>query len=193
MGLDGVELIMRFEKEFRVAIPDPEAENMGCLGDVVKWLYHHISIVQPPKPLYNHLAQRLETGLHRLGITEQMAPQRKLTSFIPDENILETWQLLSQYSGLQLPSLAYKEVLKTKKNKFSLFKSQMIPCLPDLRFQQLVECAGALEYKNLIDFDCITSLFEITIAIMGIIEELIGVGIQNIRWEASFVHDLGIN
>lgn len=37
-SLDTVELIMELEKEFDVAIPDAEAEKLGTVEDIVKYL-----------------------------------------------------------------------------------------------------------------------------------------------------------
>ena len=37
-SLDTVELIMEFEKEFDVSIPDEEAENIQTVGQAVKFL-----------------------------------------------------------------------------------------------------------------------------------------------------------
>jgi acyl carrier protein len=37
-SLDTVELIMEFEKEFDIQIPDEEAENIGTVGDAVDYL-----------------------------------------------------------------------------------------------------------------------------------------------------------
>jgi len=37
-SLDTVELIMEFEKEFNIAIPDDQAENIGTVGDTVKYI-----------------------------------------------------------------------------------------------------------------------------------------------------------
>jgi acyl carrier protein len=37
-SLDTVELIMEFEKEFSIAIPDDQAENIGTVGDAVKFI-----------------------------------------------------------------------------------------------------------------------------------------------------------
>jgi len=37
-SLDTVELIMEFEKEFDLAIPDEEAEKIGTVGDAVTYL-----------------------------------------------------------------------------------------------------------------------------------------------------------
>ena len=37
-SLDTVELIMEFEKEFSIAIPDDQAENIGTVGDAIKFI-----------------------------------------------------------------------------------------------------------------------------------------------------------
>ena len=36
--LDTVELIMEFEKEFSIAIPDDQAENIGTVGEAIKFI-----------------------------------------------------------------------------------------------------------------------------------------------------------
>ncbi len=38
MGLDSVELVMRFEEEFEIEIPDAVAENIRTVGDVVDFV-----------------------------------------------------------------------------------------------------------------------------------------------------------
>ncbi|HAS36381.1 MAG TPA: acyl carrier protein [Flavobacteriales bacterium] len=40
-SLDTVELIMEFEKEFNIAIPDDHAENIATVGDAVKYIGEH--------------------------------------------------------------------------------------------------------------------------------------------------------
>jgi len=37
-SLDTVELIMEFEKEFNIAIPDDQAETIGTVGDAVTYI-----------------------------------------------------------------------------------------------------------------------------------------------------------
>ena len=37
-SLDTVELIMEFEKEFGIAIPDDQAENIGTVGDAITYI-----------------------------------------------------------------------------------------------------------------------------------------------------------
>lgn len=40
-SLDTVELIMEFEKEFSIAIPDEQAENIQTVGEAVSYIQEH--------------------------------------------------------------------------------------------------------------------------------------------------------
>ena len=41
-SLDTVELIMEFEKEFNISIPDEKAENIGTVGDAISYLEENV-------------------------------------------------------------------------------------------------------------------------------------------------------
>lgn len=41
-SLDTVELIMEFEKEFNISIPDEQAENIGTVGDAITYLEQNV-------------------------------------------------------------------------------------------------------------------------------------------------------
>jgi len=41
-SLDTVELIMEFEKEFNIAIPDEQAEKIGTVGEAIDYLEANI-------------------------------------------------------------------------------------------------------------------------------------------------------
>jgi len=40
-SLDTVELIMEFEKEFNIAIPDEDAEKIGTVNDAISYIEQH--------------------------------------------------------------------------------------------------------------------------------------------------------
>ena len=40
-SLDTVELIMEFEKEFGISIPDDQTEKIGTVGDAVSYIEEH--------------------------------------------------------------------------------------------------------------------------------------------------------
>ncbi len=41
-SLDTVELIMEFEKEFNIAIPDDQAEKIGTVGEAVAYIENNL-------------------------------------------------------------------------------------------------------------------------------------------------------
>jgi acyl carrier protein len=41
-SLDTVELIMEFEKEFNIAIPDDQAEKIGTVGEAVNYISSNV-------------------------------------------------------------------------------------------------------------------------------------------------------
>lgn len=41
-SLDTVELIMEFEKEFNIAIPDDKAENIATVGDAISYIEENV-------------------------------------------------------------------------------------------------------------------------------------------------------
>jgi acyl carrier protein len=41
-SLDTVELIMEFEKEFNIGIPDDAAENIATVGDAIKYIGENV-------------------------------------------------------------------------------------------------------------------------------------------------------
>ena len=41
-SLDTVELIMDFEKEFGLSIPDDQAEKIGTVGDAISYIEEHL-------------------------------------------------------------------------------------------------------------------------------------------------------
>jgi acyl carrier protein len=41
-SLDTVELIMEFEKEFDIAIPDEQAEKISTVGDAIKYIEENV-------------------------------------------------------------------------------------------------------------------------------------------------------
>jgi len=41
-SLDTVELIMEFEKEFNIGIPDDQAEKIGTVGDAISYIQENV-------------------------------------------------------------------------------------------------------------------------------------------------------
>ena len=108
MGLDGVELVMEFEDEFGLQIPDNVAERLLSVHDVTEYVHAELSRTLPQAEAcltsrsFYRLRRELTTflSLSRRDIT----PKTELGSLIPQEQRRDLWQVLLS-CGIQLPSL----------------------------------------------------------------------------------------
>lgn len=113
MGLDGVELVMEFEDEFGIQIPDDAAEKMPTVGDVTEFVYAELrrTLPQAKSCLTSRSFYKLRQGLVKLLSVPRrdITPKTELEHLIPIEHRREIWRrLLSQ--GLRLPSLERSSV-----------------------------------------------------------------------------------
>jgi acyl carrier protein len=96
MGLDGVELVMAVEKEFKIAIADADAAQcvtVGRLVDLVHSRLRHAS-EEPCPSQHGFYAVRKELmQMLRLKRTA-IRPQARLADLIPAENRRATWRNL---------------------------------------------------------------------------------------------------
>jgi len=86
MGLDSVELVMEFEDEFEITIPDADAEQMETIGDVILFV-----IYATKTDISDEAAvQRIRDKLYDI-VAEQMTVDRRIlsdqTHFVRDLNV----------------------------------------------------------------------------------------------------------
>ena len=185
MGLDSVELLMTFEKKFKLDIPDAVAEEIATVGDMTEWLFSMIQLNKPNKYIQEKILDSIKEALAKSNLVELIEFSTKLNNIFPFDNRKETWNLFEQNLSITLPKLSKKELISNNKStKPSFFDSDI---------NRLTECIGALNYNKLVDFDNITSKFEVMLAVMGITLELSGVDVTEIYYDSRFVYDLGID
>ena len=108
MGLASVELVMEFEIEFGLQIPDDVAEKMPSVRDVVEYVHAELrkTLPQAESCLTSRSFYRLRRELTRLLSLPRrsITPKTELESLVPQDQRREVWQALLS-SGIQLPSL----------------------------------------------------------------------------------------
>jgi hypothetical protein len=57
----------------------------------------------------------------------------------------------------------------------------------------LIDCICGLNYEQLLDFDHLTSRYEVMVAVLVITSDKSGVEITSIFWDSSFTNDLGMD
>jgi len=110
--MDGVELIMEWEEEFEIEIPDEAASRITTVGEVVDLVHAQLEKREAREDycrtsrafyaLRRSLCELLD--LPRRAI----APKTKLGELIPRQRRRQVWRGLSQ-AGLSVPSLSIPE------------------------------------------------------------------------------------
>ncbi|MEM1135978.1 MAG: hypothetical protein AAGI07_09065 [Bacteroidota bacterium] len=196
MGLDSVELLMAIEKKFQMEVPDIEAEKMYTVGDVTMWFYKNL-VLNPSKiSLEGELLKKVNETFYNLNlITEEIKLSDKLNQIILEENRKKIWKDIARDIGYKIPPLHKSDfgIIEKKKNFLGLTYYDSPPPFLESNVSRFIECLGGLNFEKLVDFNNISSLFEVKIAVMGITLERCGVEIHEIYWESSFTDDLGID
>ncbi len=106
MGLDSVELVMAFEEEFGIEIPDEEAERMTIVSDVVSFYKKKLSGTAPEYCLTQRIFYKLRRALiENYGLQRHMiARNTVLSDLISLQEIEEGWPYLQMFIDLETPN-----------------------------------------------------------------------------------------
>jgi acyl carrier protein len=98
MGLDGVELVMAIEEEFKIAISDAEASESDTVGKVVGVVHSRLRHSEDePCPSQHGFYVVRKHLMDQLGLPRSaVKPESKLDDLVPDDNRRSTWQKLIQ-------------------------------------------------------------------------------------------------
>jgi hypothetical protein len=105
MGLDGVELVMRFEEAFEISIPDAAVEKLTTPGSVIDYVYTQV----PTSNDATCLTQKAFYFLRRHFIQHlqikrtYFRPERSMDLLLPIENRKAVWSELESKIGTALP------------------------------------------------------------------------------------------
>jgi acyl carrier protein len=110
MGLDTVELVMAFEDEFCLSIPDKEAEKIQTIRDTVNYLVRTLESERPPGVCATahrfyaiRSALRTEYGLDR----RQVRPSTEIARLLVDDKQQMSWPRFAARNGLPVPRFGW--------------------------------------------------------------------------------------
>ncbi|MCU0353222.1 MAG: acyl carrier protein [Cytophagales bacterium] len=196
MGLDSVELIIEFEKRFQVEIPDIEWEQAATVGQVAEKVKQYKTLKPIRRDLFSEIYNKTLATLHDLYPEIPPISQKTLLKDVfQPENLNHQWNEFENRLGLKIPSLN-KADFGAKSSEIVLFGivwSRLKPPFLASSIGRLVDCICGLNYKQFIDFENISSDYEIIVAVCGITHETCGVSIEEIYPNSSFTNDLGLD
>jgi acyl carrier protein len=182
MGLDSVELILAFEEEFGVDIPNEDAEQMVTVGDVYEWLKIRLASADPIACLTQRIFYKLRRALvenyslQRRSIT----PDTRLTDLLTLDEVKEGWPFLQMFIDLRTP-------------KFKVANEILGFRLTDdtLKMRELVDSLIAINREALSPQR--ESEAEIWNRLVRVVVRQINARPEEVKPEARFTRDLGVD
>jgi len=153
-------------------------------------------IHSPDKGVKQQILDKLQLALQTLNSKAGFKANDVLRDFIPKENLKSFWHDLEFELKLKIPKLNPQDFIEEKLKDIKILGitiSRPKQAVLDMQFSRFAECIGAMNYEKFIDFDTISSLFEVTIAVIALTHEQCGVAIDEILVTSSFTNDLGID
>ena len=203
MGLDTVDLVIEFERKFRINIPDYEAAKLATVRQAAEGILKHVQLKEPDRDLFGEVLASIRAALDATGIRPgELNPGTKLNTIFSGEDVASQWEQFARALGLHIPALAKADLGEPPEPRIrklfgmpltSNFFDQPDPPFLERDVSCLVDCICGLNHEKFIDFDHLTSRYEVMIAVLVITSDKSGVEITSIFWDSSFTSDLGMD
>ena len=193
MGLDSVEMLVRFEKYFEVDVPDAVAETLFTPADTAAWISQQLAI---PTTAHSPGREAVAQQLQVLFAAHAPDAKTKLAYLLPTG---EAWaqyaRQLTNQTGWQLPDIGWLQPPRARGWLNQLFDWNISITPPDpnpYRFADLVDWTLARNYGLLLTKP-LQNQYEVLQAVIGITSDSSGVEVSEIKPDSSFTRDLGID
>ena len=188
MGLDSVELVLEFEKFFRIKIEDREAEKITTLGETVTLVGQKLNINQKSCPIYNEF----ETFVIEELIQHKVFP----SSIQLNDNVLEHINLEDKVVVELISQTLEMEVSTNNEYLSTFWKSIFGTSTPPniiITLHEFIESIAILNYDKLYSSGTIDNLQQIYLAVAKITYDKMGLNVYELGRDKSYVNDLGID
>lgn len=197
MGLDSVELVMSVEEKFGIRIPDAECEKIYTVQDFANAVYPKIIKHPSEKCLSQIIFYKIRDAIKSVNPTNDLiTPDSKIKEVVGMDGLRAKWEKIEKSVGLKLPELVtmdFNENLGTHLKIFGVKTIKRTQPVTKGDLGQLTNWVISLNSEQLIDIKKITSKYEVERIISGIINERIGIPINEIELKHSITNDLGVD
>ncbi len=198
MGLDTVELIMSFERHFKLEIPDSAAESIRTVGELAAWLSQELGLagqLQSPVRLavWTQLHTVLEENVSRPVAYAEATLLREV--FSSRQQLISCRQQLFSRYGLRLPDLTPPPATPKSPSLWEKIWGRPLwspPNWPTQTLAELIDWIVAINYEQLLPLP-LASQYEVEQTVIGITSYSSGVPVEEIRLQSSFTNDLGMD
>jgi acyl carrier protein len=105
MGLDTIELVLRFEDTFGIEIPDADAEKIQSVKDVTNYVFARVEHTNQNSCITQQAFYFLRRSFAKSLQTSRQSfyPQAKLDAILPKENRKIVLERLKNEAGIEIP------------------------------------------------------------------------------------------
>ena len=183
MGLDTVELVMRIEDVFGIAIPDEEASRLLTPDDVADYILTRVEVTDEPLPCLTqktfHLLRRSFTRTLHLP-RHSFRLDAALMDMLPDDFPEEAWERVGADTGL--------------KDWPSIFRPRWVRSFITHRCRsvgELIDHVLSHEHQSVKGSESKWTRAQVKDVLWRVIED--ETGVRNFTGASSFVDDMGLD
>jgi len=190
MGLDSMKIFDTVERYFKISLSEDEVDSINTVGDIADCVSRHI-VFQPggtskPEMMFDILKNYVppEFGYPE----EEFTLATIIKDFIPVKKAQLYWDKMAADFNIELPLLKPADVT----THISTSDLVQVDSLTDNTVFDLVCWILALNYEKLIIPTKLVSKTEVELVVIGIINEITGINVEDIALEYDILEDLGI-
>lgn len=180
MGLDTVELVMAFEEEFGIDIPDQEAERMVYVRDVVRFFKERMDVTPPEDCLTKRVFYKLRRALiENYGLQRhQIQRNTVLSDLMPLKQIEDGWPYLEMFLKLETPSF------KRSCEIFGFEHNVQVLTIEEIIYRLLAINQGKLGYYDKDEQEIFRRVVDVTVRQLNVDRD-------QVHMDVTFTRDLG--
>jgi|JI10StandDraft_1071094.scaffolds.fasta_scaffold176460_2 hypothetical protein len=193
MGLDTVELIMKFEKFFKVSIPDKKAEKISTIEDATNYFLGVLNIRAVDTALKDSIANKVLVEMAKLGSRHSTINYSEHLRIVLANCGEDFIPKLSELISLEIHSPYNSNIYAKWKSKLFGASESVSNQFKDISFGDFIDGICGVNFRKLLSLESITSKYDVYICIIGMTHEQSGAEIYEISWQKSFTSDLGMD
>lgn len=190
MGLDSMKIFDTVERYFNVSLSEDEIDSISTVGDIADCVSRHVVFKQEgiskPEMMFDILKDYVPAEFGYPA--EEFTLATVIKDFIPAKKAQLYWDKMAADFNIELPLLKPADIT----THISAGDLVQVDSLTDNTVFDLVCWILALNYEKLIIPGKLVSKTEVELAVMGIVNEIAGINIEDIALEYDILEDLGI-
>lgn len=191
MGLDSVMLIEEIERFFCISIPDRMAEKIRTVNELVDYVTQELSLSDGASSVYVSVYEKVRKFISQNSSCKGEVSESTFVKDALQPLTVTVLQKLEGYLDLKIPTGITE--LKKGTDRFLLFTVPAIEHYdPDqVTVSDFCRCSIAFNYKKILTKSHVLTRMDVLMAVMGIIEDTLGIDVYAIKAHHSFTEDMG--